>query len=340
MMNRRRHVVFVVAGTWCLAALAPAQTQQDRTRSLTYDSEQRRWVEVPPPPVGTPAGDLHIVKLKIKDRKFRSALRHVRRFIKKYGQDDAHYPQVLLAKADALIGRRACYKAYKILQGFLDQFSGMALTEEALRLEFEIAEYYLTGLKRKIWGLRWFSGTDVAYRILDDISTGYPESDLAMLAIKTKADHLFRRGDHVLAELEYSRLMRDYAQSRYHRFAMLQTGESALASFRGVEYDDAGLIEARERFEEYLSRWPAAADRERVELLLETIRLRRAEKEYTTGTYYERTRHLTSAVFYYRSVVRNWPDTIAASKAAERLDLLGASEPVAVNGGKNGSAKG
>jgi len=340
MLIRCRQSILIAVGALYVASASPAQAQQPRTRSLTYDAGQRSWVEVPPPPAGTPAGDLHMIKVNIKDRKFRSALRHVRKFVKKYGQDDAHYPEVLLAKADALIGRRACYKAYKVLQGFLDQFSGMAVTGEALRLEFEIAEYYLNGLKRKIWGLRLFSGTDVAYRILDEISTGYPESELAVLAIKTKADHLFRRGEHVLAELEYSRLMRDYAQSRYHRFAMLQTGESALASFRGVEYDDAGLIEAKERFDEYLTRWPAAADRERVALLLETIRFRRAEKEYTTGAYYERTRHLTSAVFYYRSVLHNWPDTIAASKASERLDLLGASKSIAASGAGDGFTHG
>lgn len=303
--------------------------QQSRTRSLTYDPVHKTWVEQPPPPAGTPEGDLHHIRTLNRDRKFRDALRSVKKFIKKHGEEDANYPAVLVAKADALIGRHDCFKAYKVLQSFLDQFSGMALTDEALRLEFEIAEYYLSGLKRKIWGLRLFSGTDTAYRILDDISTGFPDSELAVLAIKTKADHLFRRGDHVLAELEYSRLMRDYPQSRYHRMAMLKTGESALASFRGVDYDDAGLIEAKERFDEYLARWPGAADRERIQLLLDTIQQRRAQKEYVTGAYYERTEHLNSAIYYYRSVVANWPDTIAANRASRRLDLMGASKPAA-----------
>lgn len=328
-----RNVSFAVVAALLCTLWHPARADQPRTRSLTYDPDRQEWVELPPPPPGTAAGDLHLIRVQITDGKTRGALSAVDGFIEKYGETDPSFPEVLIAKAEARLARRDFYKAYEVLEEFLSRFGGLALTDEALRLEFVIAETFLAGAKRKLWGIPVLSGEDVAFQILDEISAAYPESSLAELAVKTKADYLFSRGEHALAELEYTRLMRDHPQSRYHRFAMLQTGEAALASFRGVEYDEASLIEARERFSDYLARWPGSYDRERIGALLETIGEQQAEKELSIGAYYERTDHVTSAVYYYRSVIDNWPDTIAAAKATRRLELLGAVQPAADNNG-------
>lgn len=327
---RSGHVGLVVLGLWMLLGANAAVALQPRTRTLTYDPDRKAWAELPPPPPGTPEGDLHAIKVRIREEDYGSALSAIKEFFKRYGESGPFQPEVLIAKAEALIGRDDYDKAHLVLQEFLGGFGGMALTSEALRLEFVIAEAYLSGVKRKVWGIRLFSGEDIAFRILDEIATDYPDSRLAELATKTKADYLFRTGEHALAELEYARLLRDYPQSRYHPFALRRSAESALASFAGVDYDDAALIEAEERYYEYRLRYAAQADREGVGLILDGIREARAEKDFSTGAYYERTGHLSSAIFYYRFVRDNWPNTIATTKATERLELLGALGPVGV----------
>jgi outer membrane protein assembly factor BamD (BamD/ComL family) len=316
-----------------LVMVKSATADQPRTRTLNYDVDKREWVEQPPPPPGTPAGDLHAVRVEIKEGNDRRALQRIDKLVKKYGTDHPIYPGVMIAKAEALIGRDDYDKAHLLLQEFLSRYGGMALTDDALRLEFVIAEAYLKGAKRKWLGMGLLPGKDLAYQILDEISVDYPDTRLAELAIKTKADHLFQSGDYALAELEYSRLGRDYPRSRYHQFSLRRGAESALASYGGIDFDEAALIEGAERYNEYRRHYAGAADREGVGLILASIREQRAEKEFSIGAYYERTDHLTSAIFYYRSVIRNWPDTIGATKAASRLELLGATEPVATVGG-------
>ena len=264
--------------------------------------------------------------MRIKDGQHRRALSAIKTYMKEYGRDHEFHPNMLIAQAKALIGRREFQKAHVVLQEFLGAYGGMSLTQEALRLEFVIAENFLGGVKRKVLGVRLLSGTDLGFTILDEISTDHPEAGLAELAIKTKADHLFDSGDHALAELEYGRLIREYPRSRYHQYALRRSADAALASFGGIEYDEAALIEAEERFENYSLRYPAQSKSERVPLILEDIRAKRAEKEFAVAQYYERTEHFSSAVLYYRLVVKDWPDTIAAAKAASRLGMLGASE--------------
>lgn len=302
---------------------------QPRIRTLTYEPQQKEWVEQPPPPTGTAEGDLYAIKVQIHDGHYRKALSAIKRLVEKYGKADPAYPEALIARAEALIGLKNYDKAHDVLQAYLGEFGGMTLTAEALRLEFIIAEAYLSGVKRRVWLIFRLSGEDMAYQILDEISSDFPDSPLAELAVKTKADHLFKVGEHALAELEYARVLKDYPRSRYQQFSLGRSAESALASFAGVEYDEAALVEAEERYNDYRLRYRQQADREGVGLILDSIHEMRGEKDFLIGQYYERTDHPGSAVFYYQGVRKGYPETIAAAKATSRLELLGVLEPVA-----------
>lgn len=301
-----------------------------RARSLTFSPDEKEWVEQPPPSAGTPEGDLHDMRRLLRDGASRKALTATHRFEKKYGEHHALFPEVLLVRAEAHVRRGDLVKAHKLLKSFLERYGGMTVTTEAIRLEFVIAESFLAGAKRKFLGLKIIHGTELALGILDDISTNYPDRPESLLAIKTKGDYFFRKGDFDLAEIEYARLAKDYSLSRYHRFALRRAADSTLASFRGIPYDDASLVEARERYTDYLNQYPDVAGRadENVNLILTDIAEKRAEKMLSIADWYARTDHLASAAFYLERTVRDFPDTAAAVEARARLDLLrGAAAP-------------
>jgi len=322
-----------------LPAAGHAAAQESRQRTLTYESKQRHWVEVAPPLPGTSEGDLFVIRRLNREGKSARALSAVESFIKKYGAGDVFYPDVLVAKADALIGQTKLSKAHDTLQAMLGEYEGTGAASDALRLEFVIAESYLAGTKRRLWGMPLLSGEDLALQILGEISADYPGHQYAKLALKTKADYLFKTGSHALAELDYSRLLREYPNSRYYRYALRRVAEATLASFAGVHYDEAAIVEASERFDEYRKAFPAEADEEGVGLVIDSITEMRADKDFLVGQYYEHTSHLSSAVFYYRKVRADWPGSIAAAKATQRLELLGVLEavPVAPSEGASGS---
>jgi len=309
---------------------APAHAEPPRSRTLVYDPQAKDWDEPAVPLPGTPDGRVYAIKGDIRAKEYGRALREAKAFKKEFGQGDPRYPQVILLEAEAQIGLKEFDKAHTLCQAFLNEFSGMELTEEALRLEFVIADAFYRGAKHKVWGgLIRVSGVDIADKIMDEISVDHPNSRMAEMAIKAKGDHLVQIGEHSIAEIEYSRLVRDYPQSRYRQFATARVAEAALSSFAGIEYDEAALIEAEERYKDYHSSYRDAAERDGVGAILDTIHESRAEKEFRIGQYYERTDHLGTAVFYYKNVVAHFADTIASNEARERLELLGAIEPAA-----------
>ena len=302
--------------------------QQPRRRTLEYKAVNKTWVEQSPPPPGTAAGDLYLITESIKASENIQADKAIKQWLKQYGQNDAHYAELLIAKAHVLISKKDFYNAHLELQSYLSQFGKIPLTTEALRLEFIIAEHFLTGVKRKVFGIPMVNDMGTAYTILDEISVEYPDSQYAELAIKTKAEHLFRSGEHGLAEMEYSRLLKEYPNSRYQQLAVSQSAKASLASFGGVEYDEATLIEAEDRFNQYRRAYPDAADHDGVPLILETIRETRAEKDRLIAQYYEKTNHISTAIYYYQQVRQKWPGTIAALKVTKRLELLGVLQTV------------
>jgi len=305
-----------------LAAPANAGGGPDARRErVEFDPATGRWVAIVPPAAGTPDGDFQIARQQLADRHFAGARRRLEAWLKRYGEGHELYPQALLRRAEALLSLREYYAAHQRLQEFLNEFGGTELGQEAVTYEFAIAESFLGGAKRRFAWVFLIPAEDVGLRILDDLSAHYP--DYAERAIKTKADFHYRRSEYDLAEDEYARLQRDYPQSRYQPYAMKRSADAALASFGGIPYDDAPLVEAHERYTQYQAQFPVYAAREGVGPLLTSIDEQRAAKELAIGEYYERVKQLRAASYYYRSTREHWPESIAAGKAAARLRRLG-----------------
>lgn len=320
----------LLASAWMCAAAIGGE-EPVRQERLEFDPSHG-WIEQAPPEPGTPEGDLSLARADFAEDHHRAAYRKVQKWIKTYGREHELYPPAAILRAEIEIARHDYYKAHKHLQEFLNEFSGTQYAERAVELEFTIAEVFLGGKRRKFLGVRFLKADDIGISILDELATTYPESNVAELAMKTKADYYYNTGQFASAELECADLVKEFPRSRYTRNAQRRSAESALAAFPGIEFDDAPLIEAEERYRDYVAMYPGVAEREGVGLILQDIRSKRAAKEYEIGRYYERTGKARAAAFYYRSTMVNWPDTIAATRARERLSRMGAldeSEAVA-----------
>lgn len=327
MTCKARHGAFILTVLLGAAAAAHAGDPSPKAQQLEYDPRTGQWIEHAPAVPGTPLGDLQLARQAFAHDDYGKAHRKVGKWLKTYGEQDMLYPQALLLRAEVEVARGEYYKAHMHLQEFLGEFADTELAERAAYFEFLIAENFLIAGKRRRWlGLRFLSATDTGIEILDELSGSYSGSTLAQQAILTKAEYYFAKGEFLLSEMEYARLVDEYPRSRWYRRALRRTAEAALASFGGIDFDDAPLIEAEDRFSNYLALYPGVAEQEGVGQILQQINAQRAEKEVSIGRYYERTGHPRAAAFYYRSTCDNWPDTIAATQARRRLAPLGAAE--------------
>lgn len=333
-------IAFVVTCgvAWGFAYGAPAKGALDpppgqRAEQLRYDPVQNRWIEAAKPIPGTEDGDLDIIRQYVAREDYPTALKGLKAWIKKYGTAGDRYPEALYLKATSEMGTEDYRAAHDDFQTLLSDYPGSIYAERALAGQYRVGEQYLAGKKRKaLGGLFKIRDRDAGIKIMDDMTTDYADTPLAETAQLTKANYYYERGEFDLAQDEYARFARDFPRSRYHAKALLWSAYSALASFAGIRFDDAPLIEAQERFGQFLRSYPAQADQMQVPTAIEQIASTRADKTLDIGRFYERTGQPGAARYYYRATVRRWPNTPAAAEARNNLSKLGeGEEPVGID---------
>lgn len=305
----------------CTSTRAPVAAQ------LEFDPQQGEWVEIPPPQPGTPDGDLRGVRADLADGHLGPARRGIGTWLKIHGTGHALSREARLTQAEIEYSDADFYKSYTLLKDLTADSGTDDITEKARELQFNIAEIFLSGRKRKFIGIRMLPSRDLGIKILDELSSGMEPTTLVEDALLTKADYYFGRGEFALAEDEYGRLIDGFPQSRRAPVVHLRRAQAALGRFPGIHFDDGALVEAEERFLRYRDQFPRAAERHNVDLILEDIRNRRAQKDYSIGEYYGTVGQTQAAVFYYRSVVQHWEGTRAAAQAATALSALGQEVP-------------
>ncbi len=326
-------VVVVIFGC---ATYCAAQEDEAYHERLEYDAATGQWVEIAPPIPGTEAGDLALARSLLARGEYKKARKAFKTWFKTY-VDSAHWPEALFYAAeteilaeDAKPKRGNLMKAYDRLEELLGGWSGTEMADRAIRKEMIIAEMLLfKGRKQKIWkGMLWLSGKEEALEMLDRIIDDWArDTPVAEQALRLKGDYHYLNGEFDEAEMAYARLARDFPRGRYHKLAMLRSGQSAFARFPGIEFDSADLLEAEVYLTDFQDRYPRDAGEYGVPQQLNRIRETRAQKEYSIGRYYERTRAVDAAAFYYDLVVQTWPETTWAAEAGARLVALGAVEP-------------
>ncbi len=294
-----------------------------RAVELELDPAVGEWVEVAPPEPGSPEGELAAARQQLAAGDTAKSRKAFEKWLNSYGEQHPYGREARLGLAESLVGEREYYKAHLQCRELTAELATDDISVRAAEVHFVVAEVFLSGTKRKWLGIRFLSGEDVALEILDDITQKFENLPLGEYAIKTKADYYFEKGEFLLSEDEYGRLLATYSQSRYTEWANLRRAQAALARFPGTAFGDGPLDEADYRFRAFRKQHPQAADEQDVDLILDEIRNRRATKEFEVGAYYEKVQQVDAALYYYRAIVKRWPGTTGAVQAAEALERLG-----------------
>jgi outer membrane protein assembly factor BamD len=220
-------------------------------------------------------------------------------------------------------GRGDYYKAFKEYRKAIQVYPSTQRFEEILEREYQIANHFLAGRKRKVFGTAaLLPARDKAIEIYEAIVTDGPFSEYGQLAqYKLGLAHLaLENFEQAVAAFE--QLITNYPDSpliddaRYH---------IALASLKGTfkpGYDQSPTDHAIRELAAFEREYPASELLEEAENRLENLKEQRAQHEFQVGQFYERRKRLASAVVYYQAIIDRYAETSWAPKAAARLEVL------------------
>jgi outer membrane protein assembly factor BamD len=285
------------------------------------------FVERNAPDPDSPAGQLVEARKLIVQEKPSEALKRLKRWRK----DHPNHPllaEAYLLQGDAKMSRGDYYASLYDYEQVIELFPASEQFLTAIEREYEIAVLYATGVKRKLWGVRWVPAGGEAEELFIRIQERMPQSDIGEKASIALADYYYRDRDMPLAAEAYDLFLSNYPESDLRQWALLRLIQASLARFKGPEFDATGLIDAAERVRQYQAEYPAGADRINAEELLVRINESLARRDFATAAWYDRTGEDVSAALLYRRLIQQYPVTAAARESASRLEAMG--EPISV----------
>ncbi len=318
-----------ILAVFALTAAATAQEQRYRERQV-LDPNSAEWVDQAPTTQAAPDNVVDQARAELAANHPAQAQALLRKWVKGRSDDERYY-EALYLLGETYFERKDFWKALQQYQVVADNASG-DLADAANRRCVDVARAFLSGQRRIVWGILRLPAYAEGVDILDRVWERSPGTRLSELALKLKADYHYDSGDVDFAQDDYNNLVQQYPSGRFNQTAMLRSAQAAEAAFPGIRYDDRPLIEADERYRQVQATYPTFAAHESVDERLEGIRSQRAEKDLYVAKWYEKTKRLGPAQFYYRLIVKDYPDTLAATEARTRLRALGAPEEPAAEG--------
>jgi outer membrane protein assembly factor BamD (BamD/ComL family) len=204
-------------------------------------------------------------------------------------------------------------RAFYYLDELMDTYPESPYYGPALESQFQIADQYLKGYKRRFLGIPVFHAYDEAIEMLFRIQHRSPGSQLAERALLRTANFYYHDGQYDFAADTYAAYLRSYPRSPITPRVRLRQAYSMYAQFRGPKFDATPAIDAREQLRELIAQYSELAKEENLPALVEQIDQTLARKLFVTADFYRRTKEPLGAAY---------PNTEVAREAALALNEL------------------
>ena len=298
------------------------QVNAQDTRKLT---DVGTWEKLPSYPPDSPQGKLHLARKAIASGDGDDAEEMMDDWLEEYPNHE-RTPDAYLIRGDARVKQHSFYKALFDYEMLIGTYPGSEHFKLALEREYEIANLFANGVKRKLWGMRIIPFGQLAHEEAEElfarIQERVPGSALGEKAMLRLAEFYYDTAQMYKATNAYELFTKNYPDSDHRERAMRRLIQAGLATFKGPRFNSRGLLDARTRLSQYRAEFPASAERIGTDALLVRIEESQALKSYFHAQWYERRNEMVSAVYMYNRVKREFPKTAAAQQAIAKLQQL------------------
>src|SRR4051812_9099825 len=222
-----------IAFTLMVSSIAGAQT----TRPQTWDLQSGQWAPLTQPPSTQPVSDetLDQAQLLLSRHQYNPARQLLLRWLKLH-PDSPIRDRALFLLADAYYQYGDRLTAFYQLDELLDNYPESALYYQSLEKQFQIADAYLRGYKRRILFMPILGAEDEAIEMLFRIQQRSPGSPIAEKSLLRTADYYYATSEFDFAGDAYAAYAKSYPRSPLLPKVRLREAFSSLARFRGLRF--------------------------------------------------------------------------------------------------------
>ena len=142
-----------------------------------------------------------------------------------------------------------------------------------------------------------------------------PAGNLAAEAQYFYAECLYQQKQYVESQIEFERLLRRWATTRYLVDARYRIAQSLVAQSPSYFFDQRATQSAVDELQDFIEDFPATPQRDEAEKLIAQLRDKMAQKVYESGRLYLKWQRPAPARMYFDMVLAQYYDTQFADEA-------------------------
>lgn len=268
----------------------------------------------------TPKEQFEYAKGFFDQKRYDDAIREFKKVLKTYPKAfEASEAQYYLGLAEESKGN--LYEAYQAYQKVIDKYPFSERIAGIIEQENKIAEEFMSGTKRKAMGVA-LPVENPAIEIFQKVVDNSTYGPLASKAQYKLGLVLKGEGRFYEAEEAFNKVVSNYPDSEWVEAARFQIASCKASVSKSPDYDQGGVKEAKDKFEEFVREHPDAVLSRDAEKSIQQLNEREAQSNYNVAVFYEKQKAYQSARVYYNDIINNYPDSPWAAKALERLKIL------------------
>ncbi len=278
-----------------------------------------KWVNPKTTVKTTPKEQFDFAKGFYDIKNYEEAKREFKKLLKSYPKSaEAAESQYYLGLIEEAQGN--LYEAYQAYQKVIDKYPFSERIQEIIEREYKIGEAFMGGEKRKAIGMTLpveNPAIEIFTKVVENSTYG-PLAAVAQYKLGLVLEGLVR---YYEAEEAFNKVITNYPNSEWVEAAQFQIASCRAAVSRSPDYDQGAFKEAKDKFEEFVREHPDAVLSGDAEKNIEKLKEKEAEANFNTGRFYEKQKAYEAARIYYEDVISNYPDSVWAAKALERLQI-------------------
>ncbi|NCX99514.1 MAG: hypothetical protein EBX35_13305, partial [Planctomycetia bacterium] len=267
-----------------------------------------------------------------RERKYAEAVKHYKVAIDRWPDS--------VIEEDALWQLAECWffldrypKAEDCYDELVKKYANSRYLDRIAQRQFVIAQYwialdqkhdYMTIVPNLVDRSRpLFDTRGRAIKAFDHVRINDPRGPLADDSIMAQANAHFVDRQWLDADYFYGLLRSEYPDSDFLLQAHLLGLQAKLRAYQGPGYEGGVLDEAELLADQTLVQFPdqlSADESERVQTTRAAIAAQQATRHWNRAEFYAKGKHYTSARIYYALIARDYPKTMLAQQARDRLD--------------------
>jgi outer membrane protein assembly factor BamD len=254
------------------------------------------------------------------EKKFEDALREFKKLLKEYPKSfEASESQYYLGLVEEERGN--FYEAYQAYQKLIDKYPFSERIKEVVEKEYNIAEKFMSGYKRKALGVNLpveNPAIEIFTKVVENSTYGplAPKAQYKLGLVLKGVQRYYE------AEDAFNKIVANYPDSEWAEPAKFQIASCRAAVSRSPDYDQGAAGEAKQKFEEFVREHPDAVLSQEAEINIAKLNEKEAAASYNTARFYEKQKAYRAAKIYYNNVVKNYPNSVWAAKSIEKLQVL------------------